>query len=98
MLVLNLLFGLIFTLLFKYSVSAYYDNIFIVTYHFLMFSVLLPHLLFLAEDLLLITLKFSNKTPDIDVRDFGNLQEIGEISYAVMSNVGVLTSGKLEVN
>lgn len=60
-----------------------------------MFSVLLPYLLFVTDDLLLILLKYAPKGSDIEIRDYSNLQEMGEIGYAVISNVGVLTDGKL---
>lgn len=67
-------------------------------YHCLMFSVIFPYLKFLAKDLYVIILKCSNKINEVDIRDYENLQKLGEVSYAVISNVGVLTAGKLEVN
>lgn len=63
-----------------------------------MFSVIFPYLKFLAKDLYVIILKCSNKINEVDIRDYENLQKLGEVSYAVISNVGVLTAGKLEVN
>lgn len=68
---------------------------FILAYHAIMFSVLLPNLKFLVKDLYVIILKCTNKINDVEIRDFENLQQLGEIGYAIISNVGVLTAGKL---
>ena len=98
MFILNLVLGLIFTLAYKFSADRYLSNYFIATYHFLMFSIVMPHLLFLAKDLYLILFNFSCKNNQMEIRNYENMQELGEIGFSVISNVGVLTTGKLEVN
>jgi magnesium-transporting ATPase (P-type) len=95
----NLIFGSLFTILYKFTgFNPYQSTYYIMCYHFFMFSIMLPHLLFLSNDLFQIILIISHKDPDIKVRDYENLQEIGEVSYAMITNVGVLTNGELAVN
>lgn len=98
MLVLNLVLGFIFTMIYKLSSDHYLTNRFIAVYHFLMFSVFMPHFLYLARDIHLILFNFSCKRNQLEVRNYENMQEMGDISFSVISNVGVLTTGKLEVN
>ena len=98
MFLINILLGIIFTLVYKFGADRILSNVFIVSYHFLMFSVVLPHFLFLAKDIYLILFRFSCKNNQIEVRNYENMQELGEIGFSVISNVGVLTTGKLEVN
>lgn len=66
--------GSIFTIMYQLAGARYYNATFITAYHFLMFSVMLPNLIYLARDLFLILLKFSNKNSDIEIRDYGNFQ------------------------
>lgn len=93
--VLSIVLGTIFTLAYKLAEDRYLSVPFIIAYHFLMFSIVVPHFLYLSRDLYLIFFKHFVKTNEIEVRNYDNMQELGEISFSVMSNIGVLSTGKL---
>lgn len=98
LILLNVILGGIFSAIYFATGKRYLSGGYVMAYHCLMFSVIFPYLKFLAKDLYVIILKCSNKINEVDIRDYENLQKLGEVSYAVISNVGVLTAGKLEVN
>ena len=58
MLALNIILGIIFTLCYIFTGTRTLSTSFIVSYHFLMFTVALPVLLYIAIDLFLIIFRF----------------------------------------
>lgn len=63
-LIANLLLGTIFTILYKFTALNPYQNAsYTIFYHFFMFSIMLPHFLFIAHDLFQIILMISHKDP-----------------------------------
>lgn len=94
-LAINAILSIIFASIYVKTGVRYQNNTGICIYHFVMFSVILPHLIIVARDLYLILLKITKSITEVEVRSYSNLDEIGEASYAMISNVGVLSIGKL---
>lgn len=94
-LIVNAILSTIFASIYFTSGVRYQSNSVICIYHFVMFSIMLPHLTIVARDLYLILLKITKGITEVEVRSYSNLHEIGEVSYAMISNVGVLSIGKL---
>ena len=95
---INITLGTIFSLCYIFTGTRTLSNTFIVSYHFLMFSVSLPVLLYIAIDLFLIIFRFRSLRENIEIRNYSNIQDIGEIDYAFVKNVGVVTTGKLQID
>jgi|JI10StandDraft_1071094.scaffolds.fasta_scaffold358368_2 hypothetical protein len=74
MIIINIILGIIFGCIYLFTGTRYQSNTFIFFYHILMFSVMLPHMQFVARDLFLIFQKSLNKLNEIDIRDYSCLQ------------------------
>mgnify|MGYP001296062973 FL=1 len=61
-LLVNLVLGTMFTILYKFTaLNPFQSSYYIICYHFFMFSIMLPHFLFIAHDLFQIILMVSHK-------------------------------------
>ena len=63
-----------------------------------MFSVILPHFLYIANNIYLIYYSFLHKEEGLKINNFENIQTLGEIDIAVLSERGVINSGELTVD
>lgn len=63
-------------------------------YHFLIFSVILPHFLYFGNGLLLLYFSFKNNI-DAEIINFSSIINLGSIDFAVIAYNGVLSSGKM---
>ena len=68
--IINIILGGLFTMIYLVASSRSESTLFVFAYHLVMFSVILPHLKFLSKDLYVIILKCSNKINDVEIRDF----------------------------
>ncbi len=69
----------------------------LLAYHFIEFSLVLPHFLFLGNGLLLLYFSFKNKI-EAEIINFSSVINLGSIDYAVMAYTGVLSSGKMNAD
>jgi hypothetical protein len=93
-LIINLLLGLPFALL---SIDGSTPFMELLAYHFIEFSLVLPHFLFLGNGLLLLYFSFKNKI-EAEIINFSSVINLGSIDYAVMAYTGVLSSGKMNAD
>jgi hypothetical protein len=63
------------------------------SYHFQMFSVLLPHALYIFYEIYLICYSFLYKEDGQEIRNFEYIYKLGEIDMAILSDHGVINSG-----
>lgn len=63
------------------------------SYHFQMFSVLLPHALYIFHTIYLISYSFIYHEDGISIRNFDYLYKLGEINMAILADHGVINSG-----
>ena len=98
LLVVNLVLGTIFTLCYSLTEARTLSNEFIVAYHFLMFSLALPVFAYVAFDLFLVMFKFRSDHEKMEIRNYSNIQDLGEIDYALVKNVGIITTGRLQID
>ncbi len=63
-------------------------------YHFMLFSIILPHFLFLGDGLLLLYFSLKNNI-EAEIMNYSNIINLGCIDYAIMAYNGVLSSGKM---
>jgi hypothetical protein len=64
-----------------------------ISYHFQMFSVLLPHALYIFQNFFLICFSFIYKEDGLEFRNYDHLHKLGEINIAVLADHGVINSG-----
>lgn len=62
---INIILGAIFAGIYFVTGERAQSTVIILSYHFLMFSIMLPHLKFVAKDIYLIIMKCSNKISDV---------------------------------
>lgn len=89
---INLLFGTIFGLTYMLSMR---DRLSfeIAGYHYLMFSLVLPHMLYIGKNIFLVFIHITEKIEKSMVRNYKALISLGNIDFAVVSNTGVISSG-----
>lgn len=69
----------------------------LIAYHFMEFSIILPHFLFVGNGLLLLYFSFKNKL-EAEIINYSSIINLGSIDYAVMAYTGVLSSGKMNAD
>jgi magnesium-transporting ATPase (P-type) len=88
----NLFLGLLFSFLYLYR-SKDRPFFYMTNYHFQMFSVLLPHALYIFHKIYLICYSFIYKEDGMEIRNFEYLYKLGEIDVAILADHGVINSG-----
>jgi hypothetical protein len=68
-----------------------------VAYNFMLFSVILPHFLYLGNGLLLLYFSFKNSL-EAEIINYASIINLGSIDYAVIAYNGVLSSGKMSAD
>lgn len=68
-----------------------------IAYHFLLFSLLLPHLLYFGNAILLLHFSLYNKA-EAEIIDYSNISALGSVDFAVIANNGVLNSGRILID
>jgi magnesium-transporting ATPase (P-type) len=92
-LAINIVVGLIYSLLFAVFLNGNnFLNTFV--YHMILFSPILPHFLYLGNNILLIYFSLF-KQVEAEIRNYSNIHTLGELDFAILANTGVLNSGKL---
>jgi len=89
---LNLIFGIPYALV--TASNEFLSALETSTYHLLLFSVFLPHFLYLGNGLLLLYFSFKNSI-DAEIINFSSIISLGSIDFAVIAYNGVLSSGKM---
>lgn len=55
-------------------------------------------MIYIGRDLFQIMFSLNSINKQVEVRNYSNLQSLGGLSLAMISNIGVLNTGKLYVN
>jgi magnesium-transporting ATPase (P-type) len=72
----NIIFGILFSFLYLYR-STDRPFFVMVSYHFQMFSILLPHSLYIFHNFYLICYSFFYKEEGVEIRNYENLHTLG---------------------
>lgn len=93
----NVVLSLLFSFLYLYRTEGRPFFI-MVSYHFQMFSVLLPHALYIFQNVYVISYSFFYCEEGLEIRNYEYLHKLGKMHVAILADHGVINSGELVVD